>query len=66
MTKRIQNRVAESRNTLPVMLIDGLLVWGLVDWGLGVVYRLTPASAVYHLTEPKNNFALFFTATLEL
>ena len=46
--------------------IDGLLVWGLVDWGLGVVYRLTPASAVYHLTEPKNNFALFFTATLEL
>ena len=46
--------------------IDGLLVWGLVDWGLGVVYRLTPTSAVYHLTEPKNNFALFFTATLEL
>ena len=27
MTKRIQNRVAESRNTLPVMLIYGLLVW---------------------------------------
>ena len=46
--------------------IDGLLVWGMVDWGIGVVYRLTPASADYHFTDPKNNFALFFTATLEL
>ncbi len=46
--------------------IDGLLVWGMVDWGIGVVYRLTPASADYNFTDPKNNFALFFTATLEL
>lgn len=46
--------------------IDGILVWGLVKWGGAVVYRLTPSSADYHFTEPKDNLVILLTAILNL
>lgn len=46
--------------------IDGILVWGLVEWGGAVVYRLTPTSADYHFTEPKDNLVILLTATLNM
>ncbi|MBO4587140.1 MAG: hypothetical protein J5677_04920 [Bacteroidales bacterium] len=46
--------------------IDGLLRWGEVYWGLGVVYRLTPASAPYHFTDSRDNMTILFSAYLDL
>lgn len=46
--------------------IDGVFVWGMVYWGFGVVYRLTPESADYHYSNPKNNLTFLLTATLDL
>ena len=46
--------------------IDGLLVWGLVYWGFGMVYRFTPESAYYHLPDPKDNYTFLFTAHIDL
>lgn len=46
--------------------IDGILVWGAVDWGGAVVYRLTPSSAPYHLPDTKDNLTFLFTARLNL
>ena len=46
--------------------IDGILVWGMVNWGFGVVYQLTPESAPYHLPDPKDNLTFLFTASLNL
>ena len=46
--------------------IDGLLVWGAVKWGGAVVYRLTPESAVYHFSDPKDNLTILLTAQLNL
>lgn len=46
--------------------IDGILVWGQVFWGAAVVYRLTPASAAYHFSDPKDNLSFLFTAYLNL
>ena len=46
--------------------IDGLVVWGAVYWGVGIAYRLTPASATYHFSDTKDNLTFFFTAYLDL
>lgn len=46
--------------------IDGLLVWGEIHWGFGVVYRLTPEAAPYHFSDPKDNLTYLFTAYLDL
>lgn len=46
--------------------IDGILVWGAVQWGGAVVYRLTPESAAYHRPDTKDNLALLLTARLNL
>lgn len=46
--------------------IDGIVRWGAVDWGLAIAYRLTPASAPYHLDDPAENLRLLFTANLYL
>lgn len=46
--------------------IDGLLRLGEVYWGLGVVYRLTPASAPYHFTDRRDNMVILFSAYLDL
>lgn len=46
--------------------VDGLLVWGAVKWGGAVVYRLTPESAAYHFSDPKDNLTFLFTAQLNL
>ncbi len=44
--------------------IEGLVRWGAVDWGVAAAYRLTPASASYHLDNAADNLQLLFTATL--
>lgn len=46
--------------------IDGLLVWGLVYWGVGGVYRLTPSSSPYHLTSHSDNMTILLTARIDL
>lgn len=44
--------------------IDGLVRWGVVDWGVAAAYRLTPAGAPYHNTNHTDNLALLITAAL--
>lgn len=46
--------------------VDGLLRWGLADFGVSAAYRLTPASAPYHRIEPLGNLALNVTAVISL
>lgn len=46
--------------------VDGLLKWGLVDWGGAVVYRLTQKSAAYHFTKTEDNLMFLLTAKLDM
>lgn len=46
--------------------IDGLLRSGQIDWGLGVVYRLTPPSADYHFANSRDNYTILVSAILHL
>lgn len=46
--------------------VDGLVVWSAIRWGGAVIYRLTPASAAYHLPERSDNLVFVFTAKLDL
>lgn len=58
--KRLQNRIAESRWTLPVACVYGLLVWlagGLVSHGLWVTF-VCFAVATYLMVELNNRNAL--------
>lgn len=48
----------------PAIGIDGLLRWGITDWGIAAAYRLTPSSAAYHRTTPHDNLALLVSITL--
>ena len=50
----------------PVAGVDGLVRWGVVDWGAAVVYRLVPPSASYHLATPADNLTVLITASLTL
>lgn len=46
--------------------IEGVLRWGIADWGVAVAYRLVPTSAPYRLASTRENLALLITATLIL
>lgn len=46
--------------------IDGLVRWGVVDWGVALFYRMTPTSAIYHFPGRDGNISLLFTATLTI
>ncbi len=48
----------------PIVGIEGLLRWGIADWGVAVAYRCTPAVAPYHHASAADNLALLITATL--
>lgn len=50
----------------PVAGVDGIVRWGVVDWGLAVAWRLVPAGAAYRLPKANDNWTLLFTATLQL
>lgn len=50
----------------PVIGIDGLLRWGVVDWGLAAAYRIVPYGAAYRDTALRNNLSLMVTAKLLL
>ena len=50
----------------PIIGVDGIIRWGLVDWGVAATYRLTPSSAAYHRSDPLDNLAILITATLKL
>lgn len=50
----------------PVVGVDGLLLWGVMRLGVALAYRLTPASAPYHLTESNDNLAVLMTAQLNI
>lgn len=45
---------------------DGLLRWGLIDFGAGVAYQLCPTKAPYLNENPTDNFALALLATFIL
>ena len=49
----------------PTLGIDGLIRWGITEWGVAVAYRLTPTAATYHRSG-RDNLALLFTAQLAL
>lgn len=46
--------------------IDGLVRWGVVDWGIALFYRLTPSGAIYHFPGRDGNLSLLFTATMAI
>lgn len=46
--------------------IDGLVRWGVADWGVALFYRLTPAAARYHSEGRGANLSLLFTAALAI
>ena len=50
----------------PLVGINGILRWGLVDYGFATAYRVTPLQAPYHYTEPLDNLTLLLTATITL
>ena len=50
----------------PMVGVDGLLRWGLVDWGVAAAWRLTPRGAIYHREGSKENLAILVTAKLTL
>lgn len=50
----------------PVVGIDGLMRWGLVDWGVAMTWRLVPAGAPYRRSGWRENTTLLVTASLAL
>ena len=48
----------------PAAGIEGLLRWGLTDWGIAAAYRLTPPQAPYTRLEAITNLTLLLTAKL--
>lgn len=48
----------------PAIGIDGLIRWGITDWGVAAAYRLTPTTAAYHRASPRDNLALMVSLTL--
>lgn len=46
--------------------IDGILALSQMDLGIGVVYRLTPASSVYHFTNDKDNLSILFSIVINM
>lgn len=47
-----------------VVGVEGLLRWGVVDWGAAIAYRLVPPVAAYRYSDPHDNLALLITAKL--
>lgn len=50
----------------PVAGIEGLIRWGVVDWGMAIAYRLAPDKAPYRLTHSGGNFEIMLTASLAI
>jgi len=50
----------------PLAGIDGLLRWGVVDWGLAAAWRIAPYGATYRYTEVRDNLTLLITARITL
>lgn len=44
--------------------VEGLVRWGVADWGVAVAYRLTHPKAPYHRARSADNLALMLTAKL--
>ena len=48
----------------PILGVDGIIRWGMVDCGVAVTYRLTPSSATYHIQNRQDNFMLLISFKL--
>lgn len=48
----------------PAAGIEGLLRWGVTDWGIAAAYRLTPPQAPYTRLDARSNLTLLLTAKL--
>lgn len=48
----------------PSLGLDGVIRFGLADFGVALAYRVTPPSAPYHRSDPRDNLSLLFTAKL--
>lgn len=56
---------APNRGLLEVSLgIDGIIRYGVTDWGVAVAYRITSPTAAYHNTDARHNIAILITAKL--
>lgn len=50
----------------PAAGIDGILRWGMVDFGIAVAYQLCPANAPYRYANSEDNFAFCIMGNLIL
>lgn len=48
----------------PTLGLNGIIRFGVVDWGAAISYRLTPSDAPYSYTDPYDNLMLIVTAKL--
>lgn len=48
----------------PSIGINGIIRWGVADWGIALTYRLTPSSASYHGTSTADNLTFLITAVI--
>ena len=48
----------------PAAGIEGLIRWGVTDWGIAAAYRLTPPQAPYTRLDAMSNLTLLLTAKL--
>lgn len=54
-----------NRGILEVSIgMDGIIHYGVVDWGVAVAYRITSPTAAYHNTVARHNIAILITAKL--
>ena len=54
-----------NRGILEVSIgMDGIIHYGVVDWGVAVAYRITSPTAAYHNTNARHNIAILITAKL--
>ena len=50
----------------PLVGVDGVIRWGMVDYGVSAAYRLTPSQAPYFRSATLDNLTLLLTATIIL
>lgn len=50
----------------PAIGIDGILRWGVMDFGVAVAYQVCPAHAAYRNADPENNWAFAVVGNLNI
>lgn len=50
----------------PALGVDGILSWGLVDFGVALAYQICPSHAAYHYADPTDNWAFTIVGNLNI